>query len=134
MILVDTSVLIDFFKNKATEHVLSFQHIIAMNIPFGISLTIYQELLQGVATEKHYLDLKRYLDTQRFYYLLRDKESYADAARIYFRCRKEGVTISSTIDCLIAQTAIENNLELLHNDSDYDKIGKIVQGLKIYRR
>ena len=134
MILVDTSVLIDFFKNKATESVLSLQYIIAMNIPFGISLTIYQELLQGVATEKQYLDLKRYLDTQRFYYLLRDKESYADAARIYFRCRKEGVTISSTIDCLIAQTAIENNLELLHNDADYDKIGKIVQKLKIYRR
>ena len=134
MILVDTSVLIDFFQNKETEIVLSLQHIIAMKIPFGINFPIYQELLQGVATEKQYLDLKRYLDTQRFYSLLRGKESYADAAKIYFRCRKEGVTLSSTIDCLIAQTAIENNLELLHNDSDYDRIGKIVQRLKIYRR
>jgi len=35
--------------------------------------------------------------------------------------------ISGTIDCLIAQTAIENNLLLLHNDSDFEKIAEVVK-------
>jgi predicted nucleic acid-binding protein len=39
--------------------------------------------------------------------------------------------INSTIDCLIAQTAIENNLYLLHNDSDFDNIAKVVD-LKMF--
>jgi predicted nucleic acid-binding protein len=60
-----------------------------------------------------------------------ERESYASAAKIYFKCRKKGITISSTIDCLIAQSAIENNLFLLHNDSDFDRISKVV-GLKIF--
>jgi predicted nucleic acid-binding protein len=49
----------------------------------------------------------------------------ASAARMYFRCRKKGMTINSTVDCLIAQTAIENNSYLLHNDSDFDNIAKV---------
>jgi len=65
-------------------------------------------------------------------YELKDKrESYASAAKIYFRCRKKGVTINSTIDCLIAQTAIENNSYLLQNDSDFDNIARVAD-LKMF--
>jgi hypothetical protein len=38
--------------------------------------------------------------------------------------RQKGVTVSSTMDCLIALTAIENDLYLLHNDADYNRIGE----------
>ncbi len=51
--------------------------------------------------------------------------------KIYFLCRKKGLTIGSAIDCLIAQTAIENNLFLLHNDTDFDRIAKVVD-LKLF--
>ena len=63
--------------------------------------------------------------------LLDEKESYAAAARIYFDCRKKGITVNSTVDCLIAQTAIENDLTLLHNDADFDRMRKVAL-LKIY--
>ncbi|MEW6380994.1 MAG: PIN domain nuclease [bacterium] len=132
MIIVDTSVFIDFFKNKNNEAVEKFTNILSMNIPFGINVFIYQELLQGCASEKDYQKLKKYLDTQTFYKLHNGKESFAQAARIYFTCRRAGYTISSTIDCLIVQTAIENNLALLHNDSDYRHIKETIKELIIY--
>lgn len=54
------------------------------------------------------------------------------AAKLYFKCRKKGITIRSTIDLLIAQTAIENDLYLLHDDNDFTLIAKVDQRLKEY--
>jgi len=132
MVLVDTSVLISYLKgatNKATE---KFEKILSDNIPFGINNFIYQELLQGVSSEKDFKKLKEYLDTQRFYDLKNGRKSYEEAALMYYKCRKEGVTVSSTIDLLVAQTAIENNLLLLHHDTDYTHISRVIRELRIY--
>jgi hypothetical protein len=41
------------------------------------------------------------------------------------------MSVTSSVDCLIAQTAIEHNLLLLHNDSDFDRIAQ-VSTLKVY--
>jgi hypothetical protein len=38
---------------------------------------------------------------------------------MYHDCRRQGVTVRSSLDCLIAQCAIEHGLTLLHNDRDY---------------
>jgi predicted nucleic acid-binding protein len=131
LILVDTSVMIDYLTGNENDAIYKFQYILDNNIPFGITPFIYQEVLQGVKTEKDFDTAKRYLDTQRFYSLKDEKESFASAAKIYFKCRKKGITINSAIDCLIAQTAIENNLFLLHNDSDFHNIAKVVN-LKMF--
>lgn len=127
MVLVDTSVLIDYLKGKDNMPAEKFQSILDSGIPYGINSFIYQELLQGVKTEQEFHRLKEYLDTQRFYKLQGEQGSFAEAALIYLKCRKKGITISGTIDCLIAQTAIENNLLLLHNDSDFEKIARVVE-------
>ncbi len=127
MILVDTSVLIDYLKGTNNAAVKRFQFVLDNGIPFGINSFIYQELLQGVKTEKDFRKLKQYLDTQTFYNLKDTKESFAQAARIYFMCRKKGLTVSSTIDCLIVQTVLEHDLYLLHNDKDFERIRKVVK-------
>ena len=131
MILVDTSVLIDFFKGTKTETVEKLEWVLRKGIPFGINSFIFQEVLQGAASEKEYTLLDSYLRTQRFYDLKDAIESYAGAARIYMSCRKKGITVRSTIDCLIAETALEHDLLLLHNDSDFAAIARVVP-LKIY--
>jgi len=131
VILVDTSVMIGFLQGDENDAVRRFQYVLDNKFTFGISSLIYQEVLQGVKTEKDFEKVKRYLDTQRFYSLKDIRESYASAAKIYFLCRKKGITLGSTIDCLIAQTAIENNLFLLQNDADFDRISKVVD-LKIF--
>jgi predicted nucleic acid-binding protein len=126
MILVDTSVLIQFFKGANSEGCKKFTGALQKRVPFGINSLIFQEVLQGAASEKEYLTLKRYLETQRFYHLNDSIESFAKAAKIYLDCRKKGITIRSTIDCLIAQTALENDLFLLHEDNDFDLMAKVI--------
>jgi len=132
MILVDTSVLIQFFKGIKNEGAKRFSIILERKIPFGINSLIFQEVLQGAGSEKEYLILRKYLETQRFYHLKDAFASFADAAKIYLDCRKKGITIRSAIDCLIAQTALENDLLLLHEDSDFDLMAKVIP-LKTYK-
>ena len=132
MILVDTSVFIGYFKNMNGIPYDKMDHIIENEIPYGICNYVYQELLQGTKNKKDFNLLKEYLDTLPFYYLLYDKQSFENSALIYFHCRKNGITIKSTIDLLIAEIAIENDLFLLHNDADFTNISKVIKTLKIY--
>ena len=133
MILVDTSVLIDIFKGVSNGPANQMREVLVHDIPFGITSAIYQEILQGAKSEKEYALLKDYLSCQRFFHPQDPVKTYEDAARIYFRCRKKGITIRSTIDCLIAQIALENNLLLLHNDKDFDAMAPVIK-LPLYNR
>ena len=126
MILVDTSVLIDFFRGNITESSNRFEAVLNKGIPFGISSIIFQEVLQGANSEKEYNLLKHYLSKQRFYNPRDSVESFADAAKIYVDCRRLGITIRSTIECIIAQTALEHDLMLLHNDRDFIAMTRVV--------
>ena len=120
MYLVDTSVLIDFIKGTETVQSKKFELILQEQIPFAISAFTYQEVLQGAKNEKEYERLNDYLSTQKIIYP--SKESYEAAAKLFFTCRKSGITIRSTVDLLIAVTAIENNYILLHSDRDFDNM------------
>jgi hypothetical protein len=131
MILVDTSVLIDLFKGSSNTPVKKFRKVLTQRIPFGITSFIYQEVLQGAKSDQEYALLRQYLETQNFFQPLYPVKTFENAAKIYFNCRKKGITIRSTIDCLIAQLAIEHNLLLLHHDSDFDRIARVVK-LKFY--
>src|SRR5262249_25073930 len=86
---------------------------------------------QGAASRKDLEKLIDYLSSQRFYNPKNITITHQEAAKIYFACRKNGITIRSTIDCFIAQIAIENNLIILHNDKDYEKIKGVITDLKI---
>lgn len=132
MILVDTSVLIDFLKGKNNPEIDKFNTILELNIPFGITSHIYQELLQGSATQKDFDALKKYLDTFTIYSPQDQIKSYANAAYIYFQCKKKGITVRSSIDCLIIQIAREHHLKLLHNDKDFDNIKKLIKEIEFY--
>ena len=92
---------------------------------------IYQEVLQGAKSEKEYAGLKKYLSSLRFFHSQDPIETFAKAARIYFRCRKKGITVRSTVDCMIAQIAIENELLLLHNDKDFEAMAAVAP-LKLF--
>lgn len=132
MILVDSSVLIDFLEGRENPPVNRFIDILDHDIAFGISPLTILEVLQGAATEKDFATLREYLGSQTIYDLAGGFESYAEAAKIFFDLRKKGMSVGSSMDCLIAQTAIEHALSLLHNDSDFDRIAK-VSSLKVYQ-
>jgi predicted nucleic acid-binding protein len=132
MILADTSVLIGYFKGLEGEPYEKLNHIIDNNMPYGICNFVYQELLQGAKNEKEFELLKEYLTTLPFFELRHGRQSFENAALMYAHCRKKGITIGSTLDLLIAEIAIENNLYILHDDNDYDRIAKIYDTLKLY--
>lgn len=133
MYLVDTSVWIDYLRDKVDNlAVQRFVDILEEGMPFGINGLICQEILQGASSKAAFDELADYLSTQRFYSLLDERVGHQLAAALYFDCRRKGITIRNTVDCLIAQTAIEHDLILLHNDTDYVHLAKMVPALKIY--
>ena len=131
MILIDTSILIGYFKGLQGEPYNKFDMLIDQNIPVGICNQVYQEVLQGAKNEKEFSKLKEYLSVMDFYDLLYGKQSYENAAWMYFKCRKSGITPRNTIDMVIAQIAIDNNLLLFHNDNDFVQISQIIPDLQL---
>ena len=134
MVLVDTSVLIGYLKGQTDNKIELLKDVLICEIPFGISPYTYQEILQGARNEKEFETLKEYLSTQKIYYLKQEISTFEKASRMFFELRRKGSTPRSTIDILIALTAVEYNLILLHNDNDFDNISKYIPELKIMTR
>jgi predicted nucleic acid-binding protein len=88
--------------------------------------------LQGAASQESFKLLVEYFSTQRFYHPMDPIQSYAAAASLYRRCRQKGITIRSSIDCLIAQVAIEHRLLLLHSDRDYVAMQTVLPELRFF--
>ena len=130
--LVDTSVWIDFFRQRKTPPVEKFYSLLDTPDNYGITEAIFQEILQGALHENDFQSLADYLISQRLFRPKYELESYRQAAYLYFSCRRKGITIRSTIDCLIAQTAIEHNLILLHSDKDFLRIAEVTPLLQLY--
>jgi len=122
MILIDTSVWIEIFRDTAGNVVKAFKERVGSE-NCVISRFNQLELLQGAKDEKEWGLLANYLRTQ--YFLETDENTWQEAARIYFELRRKGVTINSPIDCCIAQIAIEHGAILLHRDKDFEKISRI---------
>lgn len=122
MILVDTSVWIEIFRDKTGNIVSAFQKTIGAK-NYVLSRFNQLELLQGARDQKDWELLEDYLSTQ--YYLEASQDTWTEAARIYFELRRKGFTINSPIDCCIAQIALEHGAFLLHRDKDFEKISRI---------
>ena len=131
MHLVDTSVWIDFIRGSTGAHVERLRSLIGAQVPVGLSPLIYQEILQGAINEQQFTRFQDYFSCQHFFLPSDPVEASAHAAEIYFSCRRKGITIRSSIDCLIAAVAIEHGLSLLHNDRDFIEIARVVPGLRL---
>ena len=128
MILVDSSVWIDFFRNKPTlqaewlDQNLGVEGLIVGDL-------ILAEVLQGFKEDKGFNEAKRLLG-QLEQVNVGGIDIAIDAARNYRRLRSLGVTVRGTIDVLIATRCIANGLQLLHSDRDFDAFEKHL-GLRI---
>ena len=120
MILVDTSVWIDFFAGRDTPHVASLEHLILDEEDLALCGIILTEILQGIGDDASYRRVKRFLGP--LIMLPMPETVYVRAADIYRKLRKAGITIRKTNDCIIAATALEHHCRLLHNDKDFSPI------------
>jgi predicted nucleic acid-binding protein len=130
VIVVDTTVWIDFLEARGTPFDLHLAELIEGGEPLALTDLIYCEVLQGILDEGNFRRVRGIL---RSYPVLRMRglDTFEHAALIYRDCRRRGFTIRKTADCLIAATCLEFGVELYHNDRDFEAIAK-VRGLKIY--
>ena len=130
MYLVDTSVWIDYIRGRDDAHVRFLRDLLSNPLAVSITPLIYMEILQGARDSSAFERLQDYFNGQRFVDFEQPAVSHAAAARICLDCRIRGVTVRSSIDCLIAQSAIESDLTLLHHDQDFRRIATLVPTLR----
>ncbi len=129
MILVDTSVWIDFLCGRDNKYYRTLYELIEDGEDIALTGIIITEILQGIRNDKDANRTKEYL--LRFPIYNPDTDTYILCAQIYKECQKQGKTVRKTIDCLIAAVAMENDLVLFHNDRDFDSIAACCE-LKVY--
>jgi hypothetical protein len=131
VILVDTSVWIDFLKGVNSPERYILHRFIEEEEDISITEIIFTEILQGIKEDNDFKRMKDYL-LEFPIYRPKGIETYLKAARIYRDCRKKGRTIRKTVDCIIAAICIENDLILFHKDSDFNLI-KACTELKVLK-
>ena len=120
-VLVDTSVWVDFLNGFSSPEAKTLR---AIAIDVGVLATcgvVAAEVLQGLRSDGAVRRTKAYF--QDLDWLSpRGPETYFSAASLYRELRRRGITVRSTIDCLIAQLAAEGDCELLARDRDMARI------------
>ena len=128
MLVVDTSVWVDYF-NGVENPQTDFLNTVLNKTPILIGDLILAEVLQGFRHDPDFEKVRRTL--ARFTQAnMVDTALAVQSARNYRFLRQKGVTVRKTIDSLIATYCIENEHELLHNDSDFDGYEKHL-GLRV---
>ena len=128
MILVDTSVWIDYFNGTITAQTEKLNQLLGQE-PLAIGDLILTEVLQGFTSERDFTEAKGML-TSLTVVELGGQEIAIQAARDFRALRKAGVTVRKTVDTVIATWCIENGFDLLHNDRDFDPFAKHL-GLRV---
>jgi predicted nucleic acid-binding protein len=121
VVLIDTSVWIEVFRREAPldlEEVVPFDRVVTC-------LPVIQEVLQGFSREADYrlarvamASLPRVEDPMDFVL-------FEEAVDLYRRARRRGLTVRSSVDCLIAAAALRHDLEILHRDRDYRTLAEV---------
>lgn len=117
MIMVDSSVWIDYFNGTITDasnyldNSLGYRNLVIGDL-------ILAEVLQGFKTDKDFSQGKTLLTALDVHSLVTPELAIKSACNFrYFR--KKGITVRKTIDVMIATYCIENSIALLHSDKDF---------------
>ena len=121
MVLVDTSVWIEVFRKSPRvqlESLVDFDEIVTC-------LPVIQEVLQGFTAEPAFLRARESMLAFPIVETPLGRDVWLQAVDLYRSGRRLGLTIRSSVDCLIAACAIRHQLEVLHHDRDFDAIARV---------
>ena len=122
MVLVDTTVWIDFFSARSYPHVKVLEKLILNREDICLCGIILTEILQGIRKDSEFNRTRDLLDN--LIYLSMPHSVFFKSAEIYRNLRRKGITIRKPMDCMIASVALEHDIPLLHNDKDFIPIEK----------
>ncbi len=128
IILVDTTVWIDFFAARSLPHVAILEDLIEHREDICTCGIVLTEVLQGIRKDTEFRKTRDLFNT--LIWLPMPYSVFLRSVEIYRKLRKKGITIRKPLDRMIASAAIEKNIPLLHNDKDFQPIEKHC-GLKV---
>ena len=118
MILVDSSVWIDYFRGTSTPEAETLDSLLGTE-PIATGDLILTEVLQGFVSNRDFNQAKKLLASL----VIMDLAGQAiavQAAKNFRVLRAHGITVRKTIDTVIATRCIESRLPLLYSDRDFD--------------
>lgn len=127
MRLVDTSAWIEVFR-KGGRDIREFVEPDAMLT----CLPVMQEVLQGFRDERAYRTARDAMLSLPMLESPLSEAVFLEAAGLYRATRRAGLTVRSSVDCLIAACAIRHDVVVLHKDRDYDVLAR-VSSLRVER-
>jgi predicted nucleic acid-binding protein len=122
MILVDSSVWIDYFNGEQTPEAEKLDSLLGVE-PLGIGDLILTEVLQGFRSDLDYEAARRLLTSCSVFAML-GQDMALKSANNYRTLRKKGITIRKTADVIIATYCIEQGHSLLFADKDFQPFVK----------
>ena len=122
MILVDSSVWIDYFNGRVTSQTQKLDALLG-DEPLAIGDLILTEVLQGFTDEREFRMAETLLTSLTIVEMC-GMEIAIQAAKNFRLLRTHGVTVRKTIDTVIATRCIQSGYDLLHNDRDFDPFVK----------
>jgi predicted nucleic acid-binding protein len=128
LILVDSSVWIDYFKGTITSQTEMLDRLLGQQL-LAIGDLILTEVLQGFDNERDFNEARKML-TSLVVVELGCQEIAIQAAKNFRALRRRGVTVRKTIDTVIATRCIQSGYDLLHNDRDFDSLARHL-GLRV---
>ena len=124
MILVDTSAWVDYLRDRRTVVAKAVSTLIEQDAELATTEPVIMELLAGADTPARGEAFERLANGLPLLGI-DPRLDFRAAAGLYSEARRDGRTIRSLINCLIACVAIRHDVPLLHKDADYDVISKI---------
>lgn len=125
MILVDTNVIIDFWKNPTDSSRRVFE-----NEEVFVCGVVKAELVHGAVDENSYVKIKKALDC--FPEIVISSEFWDDLSANLFRLKRKGLTVPFQ-DAMIATIAISNSLRLWTLDKHFSVIKSVLKDLTLFR-
>jgi len=121
VILLDTSIWIEVFRARRPldlEAVIEFDDIVTC-------LPVIQEVLQGFRDETAYRRAREAMFSLPLVESSLGPDVFSEAVELYRAARRGGLTVRSSVDCLIASCAIRHDLEVLHRDRDFAALARV---------
>jgi predicted nucleic acid-binding protein len=121
VVLVDTSVWIEFFRRPARidlPAVVDLDDVVTC-------LPVFQEVLQGFRDEAAFTLARDAMLALAMVEAPLEQEVFEEAISLYRRARAAGFTVRSSVDCLIAACALRHGLTVLHHDRDFGILARV---------
>jgi predicted nucleic acid-binding protein len=121
LVLIDTSVWIEVFRRR---NPLDLEALVSIE-DLATCLPVIQEVLQGFGDETAFRKARESMFSLPVVESPLEAVVFEEAIGLYRTARRNGFTIRSSVDCLIAACALRNDLEVWHRDRDFSAIARV---------